>query len=135
MSRGASALSCLAKTVFNLKGRIDLGEPAEISCVKRKNGHNFSASFRLNTETRWFEPSETASSPQRKPANYDLIVAWIRENAPPGKPVKTGDIVAAFAAISRNTLMQNLRSAVDKGDISSPRRGFYCASPPPDEVL
>ncbi len=130
LSRGASTLSCLAKTVFNLRGRIDLNEMAEIACVKRKNGQNYSGTFRLNADTRWFEPCR---APARRATNYDLIVRWMRENAPAGRPVKTSEIVAAFKNISRNTLMQNLRDGVSAGEIISPQRAFYCAASPQEK--
>jgi hypothetical protein len=126
LSRGASTLSCLAKTVFNLRGRIDLNEAAEIACVKRKNGPNYSAAFRLNTDTRWFEPCEQ-SAPARRATNYDLIVGWLRENAPFGKPVKTSQILEAFPRISRANLMRNINEALSVGEIFSPKRAFYSA--------
>jgi hypothetical protein len=126
LGRGASTLSCLAKTVFNLRGRIDLNEPAEIACVKRKNGQNYSSTFRLNPDTRWFEPCPDPP-PARRTTNYDLIVGWVRKNAPFGQPVKTSEIVKAFGNISRNALMQNLSEAIRAGDIISPQRAFYCA--------
>jgi hypothetical protein len=128
-SRGASALSCLAKSVFNLKGRVDLGETVDISCVKQKNGQNFSRRFALDAETRWFEETGQPAASARKPTNHDLIVAWIRENSSAEKPVKTGDIVAALPQISRSSIMHGLREAMVKGFIISSGHGAYRANP------
>ncbi|HEV7646224.1 MAG TPA: bifunctional DNA primase/polymerase [Pyrinomonadaceae bacterium] len=124
LGRGASALSCLAKTVFNLRGRVDTGETVDICCVKRKNGHNYKRSFHLDPDTRWFRPAGQAA---RRPNNYDLIVGWLRENAPPERPVKTSEIVAAFPKIGRTSLMLNLRDAVSTGDAQMPQRAYYSA--------
>jgi hypothetical protein len=130
LGRGASALSCLAKTVFNLRGRVDTGEKVEICCVKRKNGHNYKRSFHLDPETRWFRP---AGQTPRRPSNYDLIVGWLRENAPPERPVKTSEIVAALPKIGRTSLMLNLRDAVSIGDAHMPQRAYYSARKKEDQ--
>ncbi len=130
LGRGASALACLAKTVFNLHGRVDTGETVDICCVKRKNGHNYKRSFHLDPETRWFIPAGQAP---RRPNNYDLIVGWLRENAPPERPVKTSEIVAAFPKIGRTSLMLNLRDAVSTGDAQMPQRAYYSARKKADQ--
>jgi hypothetical protein len=131
LGRGASTLACLAKTVFNLRGRVDLGENVEICCVKRKNGHNYKRILSLNPETRWFE---STSASRRKLNNYDLIVGWLREKAPRERPAKTSELVSAFPRIGRTSLMLNLREAIAAGDVLSPQRAYYCANPKDSDI-
>jgi Bifunctional DNA primase/polymerase, N-terminal/AAA domain/Primase C terminal 1 (PriCT-1) len=136
LGRGASALSCLAKSVFNLRGRVDQDEAMEVCCVKRKSGPNYKRSFRLNRANRWFEAQaagEMAATTARKRNNYELILEWLQQNAPAARPVKTSALLEAFPKMGRTSLMINLREGVIAGDILMPQRAFYSAAPPSEK--
>lgn len=130
-ARGASALMSLVKSVYNISGNCSRDEPITVHCVKRKTGGDYSKSFKLNSERRWFEASEltVAISPKRRDFVSEVHDA-IKDYEYPST-VSYEALAERFvkgADGSSDKLKKALSLLVSEGIIGRPKRGRYCIS-------
>lgn len=122
--RGASSFSGYAVSVFVLDADGYDPNAVTLSCAKRKSGAAYSHTLTLNRDTRWFACAEEI---QRKPTDYELVRGIVL--AANGVVVKRNAINAALTGkVSERTITRHLKSAVERGEIVSPKKGFYCAN-------
>jgi hypothetical protein len=129
-ARGASALMSLVKSVYNISGNCSKDEPITVHCVKRKTGGDYSQSFRLDGERRWFDPSELTISvtPKRRDFVTEVFDAVKEYHYP---------LTVSYEALSsrfvRDTggssdkLKKALSLLVNEGQILRPKKGHYSA--------
>jgi hypothetical protein len=129
-ARGASALMSLVKSVYNISGNCSREEPITVHCVKRKTGGDYSKSFKLDGQRRWFDPSDltVAVTPKRRDYVTDVFEA-VKECEYP-RTVSYEALSQRFvkeSGGSSDKLKKALQLLINEGQISRPKRGHYCA--------
>jgi hypothetical protein len=129
-ARGASALMSLVKSVYNISGNCSRDEPITVHCVKRKTGGDYSKSFKLDGERRWFDSSEMTVSvtPKRRDFVTDVFESVRAYEYP--RQVSYEALSKVFvrdAGGSSDKLKKALQLLINEGQISRPKRGHYCA--------
>jgi hypothetical protein len=116
--------------VYNISGNCSKDEPITVHCVKRKTGGDYSQSFRLDGERRWFDPSELTISvtPKRRDFVTEVFDAVKEYHYP---------LTVSYEALSsrfvRDTggssdkLKKALSLLVNEGQILRPKKGHYSA--------
>jgi hypothetical protein len=128
-ARGASALMSLVKSVYNISGNCSKDEPITVHCVKRKTGGDYSNSFKLDGERRWFDPSEmtVSVSPKRRDFVSDVLdVVKLYQYPLTVSYEALSERFVAGADGSSDKLKKALQLLVGEGLISRPKRGRYC---------
>ena len=128
--RGASAYGCFARTVFNLLSDGSNPDRVTLVCAKSKGERFPDTIMSLDREARWFRP--TNDVPLKPVTNDDLVLEMIRASG--RSEIKTSEILKALAGrVKQRTIKNCLDRLVDRGEVVSPRRGFWsltedCAS-------
>jgi hypothetical protein len=121
--RGGSNIGALARTVVLLKPDKHDPERVVFSIPKAKGFRLEPLLVRLDADARWFITSKETPLPQ--PTNYELVVSTVKIY---GRPMKRKEINAALAeSMSMQTITRHLEQALTRGDLVTPKYGFYCA--------
>ena len=115
--RGASASGGAARAVWLLIPDASTPGVVKLSCAKAKGDTPADVTLQHNPKTRWL------SSPQAAPAPltpYQQVVETFN-----GKPLKRADVQKLLPNISKTTLGDCLKKAVELGDLVSPTYGIY----------
>jgi hypothetical protein len=129
-ARGASALMSLVKSVYNISGNCSRDEPITVHCVKRKTGGDYSKSFKLIPERRWFEASELTASVTPKRRDFVTDVHEVVKGYEYPSTVSYEALAERFVKGSDGSsdkLKKALQLLVTEGLISRPKRGRYCS--------
>jgi len=121
LGRGGSNIGGLSRVVTALKQDVKDRESIIFSLEKAKGYHLEPVRMTLDRDARWFVPSNEVVMPE--PTNYQLIISTVRNF---GRMAKRKEVVEALAGkMSDSTITRNLSEAVTRGDLVSPKVGYY----------
>ncbi|HWT01584.1 MAG TPA: AAA family ATPase [Pyrinomonadaceae bacterium] len=124
LGRGGSNIGGLARTVTALKKDTLDAERVIFSVEKSKGFRLEPVILRLDEESRWFVPTNEIVHPA--PTNYEVVLSTARSF---GRLVKRKEVVDALdGKISDATITRCLSTAVTRGDLISPKTGYYAPS-------
>lgn len=116
-SRGGSALSGASTAIINLLPDPKADDVFTLECAKVKGDKFEDRLFKLDKETRWFTSAGVVEKPT---STYDQVVGAFN-----GKPLKRADVQRLLPNVSKTTLGDCLKKAVEAGDLVSPSYGTY----------
>ncbi|HEX8922119.1 MAG TPA: AAA family ATPase [Pyrinomonadaceae bacterium] len=124
LGRGGSNIGGLARIVTALK-KDSLDAERIIFSVEKAKGYRLEpVLMRLDAEARWFIP--TNEIVMTAPSNYEVVISTVKSFE---RPVKRKEIVESLAGkMSEATITRNLGEAVTRGDLTTPKYGFYAPS-------
>lgn len=118
--RGASSFAGYAASVFVLGADDHDPNAVTLSCAKRKSGENYRHTLMLNRETRWFV---SVGVVERGPTDYDLVL-WVVLGTD-GEVKRCAINAALQGKVTERTITRCLARAVKRGEMISPKKGFY----------
>jgi archaellum biogenesis ATPase FlaH len=125
--RGASAFGAMTRSTFYL--RAIAGNKVELSCPKVKGAAFNDVILELDANSRWFKVigvnSETKKT--KTDAKYETVVSFVSDQfIKTGKPIKRDEIINALKGqVSKTTVGRKLDKAVEEGDLTQPKYGYY----------
>lgn len=118
--RGASVTGTFPRLVLMMKQDPHDRSLVNLTCAKVK-GKPFSDTLLRLSDSRWFK--NTGKSPVEEPSSYERVVKYVTETR---HAVKRSEIEEALKdLISVSTIGKHLTAAVERGDLVSPKYGYY----------
>jgi hypothetical protein len=121
--RGASALGAAARYVLVLTQHPNSPNRVVLTCAKSKGISFPDTVMKLDSNGRWF--TTTDEDAPKVPSSYERVVETVKGF---NREVSRADIEEALKSLSASTIGKRLKSAVEIGDLRSPKYGFYCSS-------
>jgi hypothetical protein len=128
--RGASAIGAAARLVLLLKQDSNNPDLVSLSCAKVKGKKFSDVLLKLQRDARWFV--NTHKAPVKELTSYQRVVEVVRGF---GRLVKRIEIEKALeGVISVSQIGKHLTAAGVRGDLCSPKHGYY-STPEPAQSL
>lgn len=119
--RGASAIGAAARLVLLLKQDSNDPDLVGLSCAKVKGKKFSDVLLQLQRDARWFV--NTYKAPAKELTSYQRVVEAVKGF---GRPVKRSEIEKELKKlISAQQIGKHLKAAVERGDLVSPKYGYY----------
>lgn len=119
--RGASAIGAAARLVLLLKQDSNDPNLVGLSCAKVKGKKFSDVLLQLQRDARWFV--NTYKAPAKELTSYQRVVEVVKEF---GGQVKRSEIERELKRlISAQQIGKHLKAAVERGDLVSPKYGYY----------